>query len=122
MVLRLVLQQHRFTGLNVTLSAKVERVILAEKISAQELEYMLYYAAITRLRGFNRRYFHWLFLVKNDVLLDMQHVELTQVGRGHTKMLEDHDACDGQGCVGCGWVGQIARWIKDKAAPKHLSR
>jgi hypothetical protein len=45
-------------------------------------------AAITRLRGFNRRYFHWLFKIQRDSVEEMQHVDLLKVGHGETMMME----------------------------------
>lgn len=49
----------------------------------------------------------------------MQHVQVRETGSGTTRMMEDHDACEGKGCRGCGWVGQIGRWVTDKALPIH---
>ncbi|MGO9008835.1 MAG: hypothetical protein ACLQPN_01935 [Bryobacteraceae bacterium] len=80
---------------------------------------MLENAAITRLRGFNLRYFHWLFKVEGDVLVAMQQVQIREVGTGSTRMLEDHEACEGRACRACGWMGQIGRWVTDKALPIH---
>jgi hypothetical protein len=100
-----------------TFSEQVLRVLRFERISEEELMLMLESAAITRLRGFNRRYYHWLFRVNGDMLVRMEHLEMVTVGKGTTKMLEEHDACSGNGCRGCGWVGSIARWITDKKLP-----
>jgi hypothetical protein len=80
---------------------------------------MLKLAAITSLRGFNRRYFHWLFKLQGDALVDMQHVQMSEVGRGDTCMLEDHEECKGQGCSMCGWIGRIGRRVEDKVAPAY---
>jgi hypothetical protein len=99
------------------LSEQVLRVLRFEEISEEQLRLMLDRAAITRLRGFNRRYFHWLFKVQGDMLVEIQHVEMLEVGRGSTKMLEEHDPCAGMGCRECGWVGQFGRWITDKKLP-----
>ena len=96
------------------LSDQVLRVLSFERISEGKLAEMLKKAAITRLRGFNRRYFHWIFKTECDVLVAMQHVEIIEIGNGDTRMLEEHDACDGAGCHGCGWVGQIGRWVTDR--------
>src|ERR1035441_10535513 len=96
------------------LSDQVLRVLSFERISEGKLAEMLKRAAITRLRGFNRRYFHWIFKTEGDVLVAMQHVEIIEIGNGNTRMLEDHDACDGAGCHGCGWIGQVGRWGSDR--------
>jgi hypothetical protein len=53
-----------------------------ETISESELAEMLENAAITRLRGFNRRYFHWLFKIEGDTLVEMQHKDMVEVGKG----------------------------------------
>jgi len=98
------------------LTDKVKRVLAGEKISPEELDYMLAQAAITSMRECNRRYYAWLFRVEDNVLLDMQRVDLVEVGHGPTAMLEEHDACNGAGCRACGWVGSISRAISDATA------
>jgi hypothetical protein len=103
----------------VQLSKRVLAILATEKIAEEELCLMLDSAAITSVRGFNRRYFHWLFKVSGDVLVDMQHEKHLETGKGDTVMFEDHDACDGAGCKACGWIGQVKRWVKDKPLPKH---
>ena len=96
------------------LSDQVLRVLSFERISEGELAEMLRKAAITRRRGFNRRYFHWIFKTEGDVLVAMQRLEVIGIGKGDTRMLEDHDACEGQGCHECGWIGQVGRWVSDR--------
>jgi len=98
------------------ISTKVLKVVQAEKISPDELLMMLRAAAFTSLRGCNLRYFQWLFVRKGDVLLDMQRVELMEIGRGQDRMLEEHEACDGDGCRQCGWSGQVSRAVQDQTA------
>lgn len=98
------------------ISGKVLRVLQAEKISPDELYKMLDDVAFTSIRGSNRRYDQWLFLVEGNVLKDMQRAEVVQVGRGPNRMLEEHEACDGEGCIECGWVGQVSRAIVDTTA------
>jgi len=98
------------------ISPKVMRVLQAEKIPAEELYRMLDDVAFTSIRGCNRRYFQWLFLVKDNVLQDMQRLDLVQVGKGQNRMLEEHEACDGEGCRECGWVGSISRAVNDVTA------
>ena len=95
------------------LSEKVLRVMQAEGITAAELAQMLNEVAFTSIRGCNRRYFQWLFRVQGDVLLDMQRVDLVEVGHGTNRMTEDHDACRGEGCRDCGWSGSISRAVND---------
>jgi hypothetical protein len=99
--------------MTVQINDKVLRVLQAEKISADELYHMLDEVAFTSLRGCNRRYFQWLFLVKDNVLQDMQRVELVEVGRGPHRMLEEHEPCNGAGCRACGWIGSVSRAIED---------
>lgn len=98
------------------ISPKVLRVLQAEKISSDELFHMLDAVAFTSIRGCNRRYFQWLFRIKDNILLDMQRLDLTEIGRGDNRMLEDHEACDGLGCHDCGWVGQVSRAVQDSTA------
>lgn len=94
-------------------SNKVLQVMKAEQISAEELDYMVKNAAITSLRDCNRRYFHWCFLIKNGVLLDIQQTDPVEVGEGETRMLEEHEECNGAGCRECRWIGSISRGIRD---------
>ena len=105
------------------ISNKVLRVLQAEKISADELYQMLDQVAFTSIRGCNRRYFQWLFSVKDNMLQDMQRLELVEVGKGRDRMLEEHEDCDGEGCRACGWIGSVSRAIEDTtAAVMHAAR
>lgn len=103
----------------IQVSERVLWVLRYEKISEEELAKMLRLAVNTRVRGFNKRYCHWIFKVNGDHLEEMQWVDLLEVGKGKTKMLEEHDSCNGEGCHTCGWSGQVARWITDRPLPKH---
>lgn len=98
------------------ISNKVLRVLQAEKIPASELYQMLDEVAFTSIRGCNRRYFQWLFRIEGNLLQDMQRLELVEVGRGRDRMLEEHEACDGEGCRECGWIGAVSRAIQDTTA------
>lgn len=91
----------------------VKRVMSVEGISPDELNLMLNRAAITSLRGFNRRYFHWVFKVHEDTVESMQSADMVEVGRGKGKehMSELCESCNGEGCKECGWVGSILRRI-----------
>lgn len=102
-------------------SDRVRRVLTGERISDDELADMLRLAAKTKIRGFTRRYFHWLFRVDGDRLEDMQYADLVQVGKGVSPMTEEHEPCMGLGCRGCGWSGQVVRWITDKPLPQRES-
>lgn len=105
------------------ISSKVLRVLQAEKISADELYKMLEEVAFTSLRGCNRRYFQWLFKVNGDLLQDMQRLDVVEVGRGRERMLEEHEACDGEGCHECGWIGSVSRAFEDTTATAmHAAR
>lgn len=95
---------------------KVLRVLKTEAISADELKHMLDKAAFTSIRGCNRRFFQWLFLVKDNVIHDMQRLDLVEVGRGENRMLEEHESCNGEGCRSCGWAGHVSRAIEDTTA------
>lgn len=98
------------------ISSRALRVLQAEKISADELYQMLDEVAFTSIRGCNRRYFQWLFRIEGNVLQDMQRLDVIEVGKGRDRMLEEHEACNGEGCRDCGWVGQISRAIRDTTA------
>lgn len=100
-------------------SLKVQRVMEAEKISAAELSHMVKRAAISRdssNEGFNKRYFHWLFRIKGDLLEDMRYVNLVEVGHGESSVFEEHEPCEGDGCRACGWIGEIIRRVDDNTS------
>jgi hypothetical protein len=101
------------------LSEQVLKVLRSEAIGEAELAEMLRESCITRIRGANQRYFHWLFRVEGGSLKWMQHADVMEVGDGQTRMLEDHEDCAGEGCHDCGWVGKIGRWITDKPVPRR---
>jgi hypothetical protein len=99
--------------------SRVLRVLRHERISNEELRMMLDRAVpLTNrpIRGFNRRYFHWLFKVDGEQILDMQRAEMVEFGHGDTRMIEEHENCRGQGCRACGWIGEIARRISVRDA------
>jgi hypothetical protein len=101
------------------LSPKVKRVLQEESISQEELAHMLRHAAISRvLQGsnapaFNRRYHRWVFHIEDGVVRDMRHAERVVVGVGFTRVFEEHESCNGEGCRECGWVGSICRLVTD---------
>lgn len=100
-------------------STKVTTILQAENINGDELNHMLKHAAITSLRGFNRRFHHWLFKVQGSALVDMQYAEVVEVGSGDVRVMEDHEDCKGKGCRTCGWSGHFVRWVRDKEVPQH---
>lgn len=100
-----------------TISDQVKKVLKAEKISLEELQKMLSEAAITSQRGYNRRYFEWLFVYKNDEVEKMIRQKTIILGRGEYVQYEEHDPCSGSGCRGCGWSGEIIRKVNDKRMP-----
>jgi len=87
----------------------VERVITIENISVDELALMVERAAVTSVRGFNRRFHHWLFKVRSGSVEAMQCLEMVEVGKGMEAMRELCDDCEGEGCPQCRWVGEIVR-------------
>ena len=91
----------------------VRKLLAAEGISDAELGYMLDHSAITSVEGCNRRFHHWLFEVRNDVLLRMFHAAIVEHGknRGHGFMVEECTECEGDGCKVCGWRGEVHRWL-----------
>src|SRR5690242_2645036 len=98
------------------ISAKVQRVLVEEGISGQELDYMITHAANCRLDGCNLRYFHWLMKSVGNVLVNMRYVDHVEIGEGTATVMEEHDECKGEGCRDCGWVGNIVRRIEDATA------
>jgi hypothetical protein len=78
----------------------------AEKITLSEVKEMVEKAAITRLRGFNRRYHHWLFLVKDTELVRMEMADKVEPGNVD-QSADDCEFCEGEGCRKCGWSGEV---------------
>jgi len=101
------------------LSDRIQQIVKAENISAEELALMVRHAAKASVRGFNRRYFHWIFQIEGEYLSDMQHSIITEIGTGDSKINEEHFDCYGKGCHECGWVGWVNRWITDKPVPRY---
>lgn len=98
------------------LSDKVKRVLKAERISQEELAHMLRHAAKCRLpnaQSYNRRYHQWVFAIDGCAVKDMRYAERLVVGSGHARVFEEHEACNGAGCHGCGWIGSICRLVQD---------
>ncbi len=97
-------------------------MICAEGIP--ELTLMLDDASNTTRRGFNLCDSDWPFKIQGDAILEMQNAQLSELSTGATDMLENRDACAGQGCRGGGWVGQGRRRVTGKElatrAPLHL--
>ncbi len=104
------------------ISKKVLKVLQAESISAEELHRMLNEVALTSIRGCNRRFFQWLFKVDDQMLQDMQRVDVVEIGKGQNRMMEDHEACGGEGCRECGWIGQVSRAVEDPTAEAMETR
>jgi hypothetical protein len=95
-----------------TLAPGVCRVMAEEGITHAELSEMLSHAALYRLDGFNRRYYHWLFRLSGRLVEAMATVDVVEVGRGkESKMREDCESCEGEGCKQCGWRGWILRLV-----------
>jgi len=91
------------------LSALVVRVMEEAAISEEDLEGMVRRAAlITHDRG-NRRYKSWLFLIKDGEILDLQKLEMTDYSSGADSVIEECEDCWGDGCMHCGWIGQVRR-------------
>ena len=103
-------------------SERVKQIIQAERISEEELNLMVSHSSFSSLRGFNRRYFHWLLSVEgdDDYISNMQLADYVEVGKGVDHMIEEHEYCQGAGCSSCGWIGKIIRHISDKLIPRDL--
>ncbi len=71
------------------ISAKVLRVIQEEGIPPAELTYMVEHAAISSIRTCNGKYFHWCFQLVGNQVLDMQRVEVLEVGHGTLRQTEE---------------------------------
>lgn len=98
---------------------KVVRVITAEHISPEELAHMVTHAAMfSGVTGFNRVFYQWLFKLEGERLLDMRATDMVVIGQGNIPVYEDHDACGGQGCKECGWVGSLCRLVTDISLDK----
>jgi hypothetical protein len=103
-------------------SQKVLRVLEAEGISEEELEHMVTHAApATNERG-NRRFHHWLFSIQSGtgLVMNMSHWEVPkEVHQGSEEMetFDEHEPCEGEGCKGCGWTGEVH--VLYRIAPKR---
>ncbi len=84
-------------------SDQVLRVLDFEKVSEEELAYMVEQAEIVDYDCCNRRYRDWLFLVHGNHVLKMQRAAVT--------LFEEHEWCGGKGCSLCGWRRHIGRRI-----------
>ena len=99
---------------------RVRRVLTAEHISDEEFGIMLKHAANIRAEGGNRRYHQWLFDVDaaSGAVNDMRLLEPIEVGTGEGTVSEEHEACGGEGCRACGWIGRRLRRIHDVTATR----
>ena len=87
-------------------SEQVQRVLEAEGISPPALEKMIASAAITSLRGMNRRYHDWLFLFQaRDGILNKMFKHLPEHDR--VPEWDQHWKCNGRGCKECQWSGEV---------------
>lgn len=85
-------------------SDQVLDVLEGEGIKTSEVEEMLSRAAITSLRGANRRYHQWLFVLQADLVVRMFKV---LPGQEHLTRWEPHEKCRAWGCLKCGWSGEV---------------
>ena len=92
----------------------VRSVMQAEGISLGAVLEMVNKSAITSKDGCNRRFHEWLFFVKDAEILRMKKYDTVLLGTdsGNGVMAEDCQLCDGLGCKGCGWRGEIYRYMK----------
>lgn len=91
-------------------SEQVQRVMDATAITMEELHVMVDRAAIiTHPSGCNRRYHNWLMDVRKDSVLYLRKFEMTDYSQGARSVVEECDECFGDGCVQCGWVGEVRR-------------
>jgi hypothetical protein len=98
---------------------RVWMVCSEHTVSADELQFMLDNSALyTRELGFNRRYHHWLFDIREGQCYNMRmcsriEPEPVYVGKPGSGgfMEEEHLDCDGEGCSGCGGIGRVRRWL-----------
>lgn len=96
----------------IKLSPRVEGLVKRSGLSYEELVEMVERSAPrTNKDGMNRRFHQWLLKVEADQILDMHLEHWTGEGRGHSFQIEEHEDCEGQGCAGCGWRGEIKRFL-----------
>jgi hypothetical protein len=92
------------------LSEQVQQVMEQTAITMDDLLVMLNRSAtITHPSGCNRRYHGWLLHVQDDLVLRMQKLEMTDYSQGCKSQIEECDECFGDGCIQCGWIGQVKR-------------
>lgn len=89
--------------MELAISSSVQQVLSDEKISLSEVQEMVSHAAITSLRGFNRRYHHWLFLVRGAELQRMELADKVE----EEQAAADCEQCEGAGCHKCEWTGEV---------------
>lgn len=102
--------------MQVVYGKQLSRLLEEEKITHAELVDMIERSARCSMRGFNRRYHNWVFLLKGDVLERMEAAKVAEVGRGEDSMSEDCPRCEGLGCKACNWSGQVVRRVVDTTA------
>ena len=91
------------------LSDQVKRVMEQSAITLDDLTMMLVRAAkVTHPEG-NRRYHSWLLQVEGKKVLRLRKFDMTDYSQGCRSIEEECEACDGEGCAECGWVGKVKR-------------
>lgn len=90
------------------LSNTAARVAKEAKILPEELATMVKHSAPYTHEWANRRWHHWIMLVdkQKGELIRLALMPLPTQGSG---VWEEHDDCDGEGCAGCGWTGEVWR-------------
>jgi hypothetical protein len=102
-------------------SSQVARVLAALGIGRDELAEMVKRAAITTHERGNRRYHNWLFSIEGDTVRRMTTVEETTISRPGKEAItvyDEHDDCDGLGCAGCGFIGEVRIEYSPRAIDK----
>lgn len=99
---------------NIKFSDKVLSILKVEGIGQIEALGMVEHSAISSVGGCNRRFHDWLFLIRDNQVLEMKSFELKRKGhpyQGAESMIEECDECEGLGCKACGWRGEVKRWL-----------
>jgi hypothetical protein len=114
----------------VLISPQVRFVIDSESIQRDELGLMLERAALTTHDRGNRRYHQWIFNTKTDLDTNtltvdfMTAYEIPTQKRVSTQdkdfvVFDEHEDCDGFGCKGCGYTGEIRYQYLSGKKPSH---
>lgn len=93
------------------LSSQVKRVMTQAEISQDTLVVMLSKSAVIRHPRGNRRYHDWVFDLDQTKVLRVTKIKHPVILEGDSAMYDACEECDGNGCIDCGWSGEVIRYL-----------